>query len=97
MRTARKHRLFVVWLILSGLALLYLGIDHSAHHRGANTASTIVTVSAIVIAMLKVHLILREFMEVREAPRLLRSIMAVWVVLMAGVLLTVYFVGKALA
>lgn len=92
-----NKRLLVVWLILSGLTLAYLWIDHSAQHDGAPTASTVVTVSAIAIALVKVRIIFREFMDVRHAPAFLCRLTDAWVVLVAVCLLTSYLVGSALA
>lgn len=92
-----NKRLLVVWLILSGLTLAYLWIDHSAQHDGASTASAVVTVSAIAIALVKVRIIFREFMDVRHAPAFLCRLTDAWVVLVAVCLLTSYLVGSALA
>ncbi len=92
-----NKRLLVVWLVLSGLTLGYLWIDHSAQHGGVPTASTVVTVSAIVIALVKMRIIFREFMDVRHAPAFLCRLTDAWVVLVAGCLLTSYFVGSAMA
>jgi hypothetical protein len=97
MKTALNKRLFIVWLILSGLSLGYLWIDHTADDHGMPKASTVVTVSAILIALIKVRIIMREFMEVRHAPRLLKRITDLWVAIMAVVLLGLYFAGKAVA
>ena len=44
-----------------------------------------VTVSAIVIALIKVRIIFREFMEVRHAPALLCRLTDAWVVLIGRV------------
>ncbi len=51
---------------------------------------------AIVIALVKVRIIFREFMEVRHAPALLCRLTDAWVALMAVSLLGSYFVGVAL-
>ena len=40
---------------------------------------------------------MREFMEVRTAPRVLRRLTDFWVLLMAVALLGVYFAGMAVA
>ena len=64
-----NKRLFGVWLILVAISLAYLWIDHAATHQGIPTASTVVTVVAICFALIKVRIIMREFMEVRTAPR----------------------------
>ena len=60
-------------------------------------ANAAVTASAIVIALIKVRIIFREFMEVRHAPALLCRLTDVWVVLIGVCLLGSYFVGSAVA
>jgi len=89
-----NKRLAFVWVILAALTLAYLWIDHSAAgHAGLPKSSAVVTSSVIVIALVKVRIIFREFMEVRNAPALLCRLTDAWVVLIAGVLLGSYFVG----
>ena len=95
METRVNKRLLAVWLILSAITVSYLAIDHSAHHHGTATASTAVSVSAISLAMIKVRIIMREFMEVRGAHPLLRRLTDLWVLVMAGAMLGLYFAGKA--
>ncbi len=92
-----KKRLFGVWLILVAISLGYLWIDHVATHEGVPIASTVVTVFAICFALIKVRIIMREFMEVRSAPMALRRLTDFWVLLMAVALLGVYFAGMAVA
>ena len=92
-----SKRLAIVWLVLSAMTLAYVWLDHSADTGGVLRASTVVTVSVIVIALVKVRIIFREFMEVRHAPVLLRRLTDGWVVLMAVCLLGSYFIGLALA
>jgi Prokaryotic Cytochrome C oxidase subunit IV len=86
-----NKRLLVVWVVLASLTLAYLWIDHSVDR--SNTASAVVTSSVIVIAVVKVRIIFREFMEVRQAPALLSRLTDVWVVLIAASLLGCYFIG----
>jgi hypothetical protein len=90
-------RLFVVWVILVGITVAYLGIDRSADVHGMATASTAVTVAAICLALIKVRIIMREFMEVRGAPHVLRGLTDFWVFLMGVALLGVYLAGRAVA
>jgi hypothetical protein len=92
-----NKRLAIVWLILSAMTLAYVWLDRSADDDGVLKASTVVTVSAIVIALVKVRIIFREFMEVRHAPVLLRRLTDGWVVLMAVCLLGSYFIGSVIA
>ena len=60
------------------------------------TASAVVTVGAICLALIKVRIIMREFMEVRSAPRFLLRITDLWVVLMGVAMLAAYLVGRAM-
>ncbi|OBG76933.1 hypothetical protein A9X03_27095 [Mycobacterium sp. E1715] len=86
-----NKRLLVVWTILAALTLGYLWLDHSA--GGSLRSSAVVTSSVIVIALVKVRIIFREFMEVRNAPVLLCRLTDAWVLLMGVALLSCYFVG----
>ena len=92
-----NKRLLIVWLILSSMTLGYVWMDNAVDQNGTLRASTVVTVSAIAIALIKVRIIFREFMEVRHAPALLCRITDAWVVLVGIGLLGSYFVGSALA
>ena len=84
-------RLLIVWLVLASLTLTYLWIDQSA--GGSLKANPVVTSSVIVIALVKVRIIFREFMEVRQGPALLCRLTDAWVIVMAAALLGCYFVG----
>ena len=95
-RTFNK-RLALVWAILTAMTLVYVWLDEAVDQNGTLKASTVVTVSAIVIAVVKVRIIFREFMEVRHAPALLRRLTDAWVVLIAVSLLGSYFVGSMVA
>ena len=97
MSAASNKRLLIVWAILTTMTLVYIWLDHSVDQGGAVQASTVVTVGAIVIALVKVRIIFREFMEVRHAPALLCRLTDGWVVLVGVCLLGSYFVGSALA
>jgi hypothetical protein len=90
---AFNKRLLVVWLLLSAMTLAYLWLDHSADDNEMLRPSTVVTVSAIAIALVKVRIIFREFMEVRHAPALLCGLTDACVVLIAVCLISSYFVG----
>lgn len=86
-----NKRLLFVWVILAALTLAYLWIDHSA--GGSLKSRAVVTSSVVVIALVKVRIIFREFMEVRDAPTVLCRLTDAWVVLIAVALLGSYFVG----
>ena len=97
MENGSNKRLFGAWLLLVAISLLYLWIDRAATHQGLPTANTVVTVGAICFALIKVRIIMREFMAVRTAPRVLRQLTDFWVLLMAVALLGTYLAGKAVA
>jgi hypothetical protein len=89
-----NKRLLVVWVVLASLTLSYLWIDRSV--GGSLRASAVVTSAVIVIAVIKVRIIFREFMEVRQAPVLLCRLTDAWVILIAVSLLGCYFAGMAI-
>jgi hypothetical protein len=95
--TTFNKRLLIVWAILTSMTLVYVWLDEAVDSNGTLNASTVVTVSAIVIALIKVRIIFREFMEVRHAPPLLCRLTDGWVVLVGTCLLGSYFVGMAVA
>lgn len=92
-----NKRLMIVWVILTSMTLAYVWIDDTADQNGTFTASTAVTVGAIVIALVKVRIIFREFMEVRHAPQWLRRITDGWVILIGACLMGSFFIGSVLA
>jgi hypothetical protein len=92
-----NKRLSVVWLILSSMTLGYVWMNSSVDDNGVLRPSIVVTVSAIVIALVKLRIIFREFMEVRHAPALLRRLTDLWVVLIGVCLLGSYFIGTAVS
>lgn len=89
-----NKRLMVVWVALAALTVSYLWLDHSAD--GSLRSNVVITSCVIVIALVKVRIIFREFMEVRQAPALLRRLTDAWVLLIAAGLFGSYFVGLAL-
>ena len=95
MQTTFNKRLLVVWLVLASLTLAYLWIDHTVDHHGSPSPSGFVTSSVILIAVIKVRIIFREFMEVRRAPALLCRLTDAWLVIIAVSLLGSYLVGVA--
>lgn len=88
-----NKRLLFVWVVLASLTLGYLVIDHAID--GSARPNAVVTSSVIVIAVIKVRIIFREFMEVRQAPTLLCRLTDAWVILIAVSLLACYFAGTA--
>jgi hypothetical protein len=93
--TSTKRRLNIAWLVLVAITVAYLWIDHSADKHGVAVASTAATVSAILLALVKYRIIMREFMDVRHAPPRLRHLSDILVLVIGVALLTSYFVGRA--
>jgi len=89
-----EQRLRFVWLALSAITLAQLALG-SLGQQDALTPNAVVTSSAIAIALIKVRVIIREFMEVRHAPVLLCRLADLWVVVTGVSLLGSYFVGMA--
>lgn len=88
-----ERRLTVVWLALSAITLAQLWLGSLGEH-GALTPNAAVTSSALVIALIKVRVIMRELMDVRHAPVLLRRLTDLWVVLTGVSLLGAYCLGR---
>jgi hypothetical protein len=92
-----NKRLLVVWTVLAWLTLAYLWIDHSSKDQaGSLRSNAVLTSSVILIALIKVRIIFREFMEVRNAPVLLCRLTDAWVVMIGAALLACYFIGMQL-
>ena len=95
-RPAAK-RLLTAWIVVVAVTLLYLVVDGSADDGGAPGTSATASVAAIVLALAKLRIILREFMDVRHAPRVLRAVTDGLVLVMGACLLGTYLVGRAIA
>ena len=92
MNAGFEKRLLVVWLVLSAITIGQLAVG-LVDRQTALTPNAAITSSAIVMALIKVRLIFREFMEVRHAPLLLCRLTDLWVVLTGAILLGCYLVG----
>ena len=92
MNAGFEKRLLVVWLVLSAITIAQLGVG-AVDRQAELTPNAAITSSAIVMALIKVRLIFREFMEVRHAPALLCRLTDLWVVLTGATLLGCYLAG----
>ncbi|VBA43286.1 hypothetical protein LAUMK13_04445 [Mycobacterium innocens] len=81
-------------MVLASLTLSYLWLDYAVD--GSPKASAVVTSSVIVIALIKVRIIFREFMEVGQSPALLRRLTDACVLLVGAALFGSYLVGMML-
>jgi hypothetical protein len=92
-----EKRLATAWIVVVAVTLIYLVIDGSADERGVPGASSIASVAAILLALAKLRIIMREFMDIRHAPRVLRTMTDLLVIAMGIALLGTYLAGRALA
>ncbi|KZS63045.1 MAG: cytochrome C oxidase subunit IV family protein [Mycobacterium pseudokansasii] len=94
MRIRFNKRLLAVWVVLASLTLSYLWLDYAV--EPSPKASAVVTASVIVIALIKVRIIFREFMEVRQSPAVLRRLTDACVLLVGAALLGSHLAGMML-
>ena len=89
MGSAPERRFLVAWLALVAITLGYALLEAS------DRASAAITTAAILLALLKVRVIFREFMEVRHAPVLLSRATDLCIALMAAAMVGSYAIGRA--
>ena len=97
MNPSADRRLTAAWIVVIVLTLIYLVIDRSVDDDGVLGASTVASVAALALALAKIRIIMREFIDVRHAPRVLRTMTDALVVVMGACLLGTYLVGRAIA
>ena len=97
MNRSAERRLAVAWVIVVAITLVYVVIDRSADGEHALAASTAASIGAIVLALVKLRIIMREFMDVRHAPKVLRRLTDALLVVMGLSLLGTYLVGQTIA
>ncbi len=92
MSKSSEKRLLLVLFGLSAITVLswWIGSKHAEPDYRMNTA---VTLGVLGIAAFKVRLIMREFMEVRHAPSLLRRLTDAWITLLFVALFGFYLAG----
>jgi hypothetical protein len=96
-RLSAERRLSVAWVVVVTITLIYLVIDGSVDDSDVMRASTVASVAAIGLALVKVRIVMRELMDVRHAPRILRTVTDALVLTMGVFLLGTYLVGRAIA
>jgi len=96
-RLSAERRLSVAWVVVVAITLIYLVIDGSVDDSDVMRASTVASVAAIGLALIKVRIVMREFMDVRHGPKMLRTLTDGLVITMGAFLLGTYLVGRAIA
>jgi len=96
MSAAFDKRLFLVLLLLSVVTLSQLGVE-AFDRQDSPGRKAMIAASVILVALIKVRIVIREFMEVRHAPALLCRLTDLWVLVTAVCLVGGYLVGAAQA
>ena len=78
------HRAWLVLMIATGITW-YLG--------EVGAARELATVSMLRFAVLKLGLVILDFMELREAPRLWRVLLEGWLILVSSLILLAYWIS----
>lgn len=87
----RQMRLTVSWAVLVGITLFAWRIG--AHHEpGPLRPEAAIAFSAIAITLIKVRVIMREFMDLRTAPACLKRVTDAWLAVFGAAMLVAYFV-----
>ena len=83
-------RLTLAWFALVAVTLLswWIGTRHGSAQFAPSAA---LSLGVLVISAVKVRVILREFMEVRYAPILLRRVTDAWLALLLIAMFAAYF------
>lgn len=84
---ALKNPLHRAWLIL----IIATGITWYLGEVGA--AGTPAIVAMLLIAFVKGRLVILDFMELRDAPRLWRILLEGWMILVGSLILIAYFMS----
>jgi hypothetical protein len=79
------------WLVLVAITLGSWWLA-PAHSRGVASASIAVTCVVLGLAVIKARLIIRTFMEVRNAPRWLKLATDAWLGLLVASVLVIYLI-----
>ena len=91
MSTYLRNPLTVVWAFLTAITVAswgisqYVGIEHQI--------SAVATSGVLLIAAVKVHFVMRYFMEIRHAPTWLKRTTGCWLILLLTLLLGFYAAG----
>lgn len=91
MSISAQSRLVIAWFVLSGITLIAWWIGA---HRGAGPLhpDAAVGLSAMAITLVKVRVIIREFMDVRHAPARLKHVTDAWLIGFIIAMIIAYFV-----
>lgn len=87
MMTALKNPAHRAWLVL----IIATGVTWYLGEVGA--AGTAAIVAMLVIAFIKGRLVILDFMELRGAPRLWRTLLEGWLIVVGSLILLAYWIS----
>jgi hypothetical protein len=92
MAAVLRSPLTAVWALLSILTVVSCWLA-SQVIGGDGGAYRLMTLGVLALALVKVRLVIRHFMEVRSGPRWLRRACDAWLLCVFGMILAFYWLG----
>lgn len=89
MHITGDRKLVIIWLALVGLTLVSWWAGANKGNTGLHPNAAI-TFGVLLMAAIKVRLVIRHFMEVHNAPALLRRLTDAWIALLMLALFGLY-------
>jgi len=89
MKALLLNRTTLIWLLLIAATALSWQMGHGLGFSDSRHAG----VAILVVALVKVRLVILEFMELRHAPRFMRYAAEVWTLGVCTVLVTLFWGG----
>ena len=86
-------RLTYVWLALMALTAAAWWIG-DAHGHGGFSIDSPITLGVLAMALIKIRLVIQDFMEVRTAPLWLRLATDLWLFTLFGGVLALYLIAE---
>jgi Prokaryotic Cytochrome C oxidase subunit IV len=87
-----RNRLTYIWLFLSVITVVSWWVGSAQSASGYN-ANVLVTAVVLMIAFIKTRFVIRNYMEVRRAPRWLRLTCDAWLLGLFAVISSFYWFG----
>ena len=87
-RALRSTRATIALAVLILATIAAVALDRAPHFD-----IRIVSVAVLVIAAIKIHIVMAEFMEIRLAPPILRLFCAVWLAATTITIVTLYLLA----
>ena len=79
-----------VWILLCAITIASWWLAPGHTHRGPAVASVPITVAVVLLGFIKGRLIIRYFMEVRNAPGWLKLFTDAWLTVLWASVLVIY-------